>query len=171
VRALGGFDAIRATLTDDYAMALLYLDSGYRLVQSTVVHPVRTTVADAGHYGSILRRWMIFAMRYLRENQSPFTLGLIGLPTLAPFLLLLIGLALGPRAVAQVLALVLLKASAMYLLRAWLLRLPENPSQIAFEALADLLLPLHLATALVRPARFRWRSRHIRMQGETITYE
>ncbi len=175
LRALGGFDAIRGQLTDDYAMARLYLDAGRRLVQAPVVHPVQTTVTGPGHWLSILRRWMIFAHRYLRENPSAFTLGLIGGTTLAPLVLLLWSLALSPLAVALALALPLAKALILRGMRARLMGQcgPQHGpwSQVPLEALADLLVPLHALSALVMPGRFRWRRRRMRMQGETIRYD
>lgn len=171
LRRLGGFEAIRGVLTDDYAMAKLYLDGGMRLAQSRIVHPVRTTVTGPIHHMSIMRRWMIFANRYLSENPSAFTIGLVGGTTLAPPLLLGLGLVAGPMAAAAVLLLLLAKALAMRLLRSRLMGRSDPAGQIPLEAIADLLTPLHALSALVLPSRFGWRSRKIRMDGERITYE
>ena len=169
--ALGGFEAIRTALTDDYALARLYLNAGRPLVQTRVMHPIRTTVTGPGHYASIMRRWMIFALRYLRENQSPFTLGLIGIGTLSPPILVVLGTALGPAALSLALGALLMKALALASLRFRAAGIRVEPSAILFEILADLLTPLHLASALARPQRLRWRSRVIRMEGERIAYD
>lgn len=176
LRSLGGFEAIRGSLTDDYAMARLYLDAGLRLVQSRIIHQVQTTVTGPGHYLSIMRRWMIFARAYLRENRTLFTLGLIGGTALAPPLLLLLGLgAGGPVGLIAGLVVVSLllgaKAHALRRLRGKVTGQEDPPGQIPLEMLADLLLPFHMLTALVRPGRLRWRTRRIVMEGDRITYD
>jgi hypothetical protein len=168
--ALGGFGAIVGSLTDDYAMARLYLDGGKRIVQSAIIHPIRTTVTDGAHYASIMRRWMIFGLRYVRENRSPFTLGLIGAPTLLPPLLLVAGMAVGLGATFIALAAFAEKAFLMSLLRRSFAADPPTFEAIGFEVLADLVTPFHLGAALVRPNAFRWRSRSVRMRGDTIGY-
>jgi ceramide glucosyltransferase len=172
LRRRGGFDAIARDLTDDYAMAKLYLEAGLPIVQTTVVHPVTTTVRDAGHYVALMRRWMIFANRYVAENLNAFTLGLIGASTLAPLPLLLAALALGdPAALAAVLVALGVKACAV----AWIKRRYAAMRTTIVDGLceiaADLLTPAHLAAALVRPRRLAWRSRAIRLEGGGIVYE
>ncbi|MCB1490584.1 MAG: glycosyltransferase [Rhodobiaceae bacterium] len=171
LRGLGGFEAIRGDLTDDYAMARLYLDAGRLLVQSRVVHPVRTTVTGFRHHVSVMRRWMIFARRYLRENPSPFTLGLIGGTTLAPLVLIGLACATGGWALALVVVLLAAKAVVLRRMRSTLMGSHEDPSQVPLEMLADVLTPLHMATTVFRPSAMRWRNRQIRMVGERITYE
>lgn len=176
LRSLGGFEAIRGSLTDDYAMARLYLDARLRLVQSRITHQVQTTVTGPGHYLSIMRRWMIFARAYLRENRTPFTLGLIGATAIAPPLLLLLALgAGGPVGLIVGLVVVALllgaKACALRRLRGKVTGDADPPAQIPLEMLADLLLPFHMLTALIRPGRLQWRRRRIVMEGNRITYE
>lgn len=172
LRALGGFDAILGRLTDDYALARLYLDAGRPVVQTAVVHPIETTVRDGRHYLALMRRWMIFANRYVAENPSGFTLLLIGGSTLAPGLLLVLALAAGQPALGVgVLATLLVKAALNAALRWRYARARTTPADAAFEVLADLLTPLHLLTALIRPRRLAWRSREIRLDHERIVYD
>jgi ceramide glucosyltransferase len=171
LRALGGFSAIVGSLTDDYAMAGLYLDGGKRIVQSAIVHPIRTTVTGGAHYASIMRRWMIFGLRYVRENRSPFTLGLIGAPTLLPPVLVIVGAAAGLGAILIALVALAEKAFLMSLMRKRFAADPPSFKAIGFEILADLATPFHLGAALVRPNAFRWRSRNVRMRGDTIGYD
>jgi ceramide glucosyltransferase len=171
LRALGGFSAIVGSLTDDYAMAKLYLDGGKRIVQSAIVHPIRTTVTGGAHYASIMRRWMIFGLRYVRENRSPFTLGLIGAPTLLPPLLMVVGVLAGFGAVFVALVALAEKAFLMSLMRKRFAADVPSFKAIGFEILADLATPFHLGAALVRPRSFRWRSRKVRMRGDTIGYD
>lgn len=167
----GGFEAIRGSLTDDYAIATLFRRLGAPITQTDVLHPISTTVTDIGHYFGIMRRWMIFGSRYLRENRSLFSLVLILVPSLAPPVLLGVGLVSGWPWALGALALLLLKAAANRLLRQRLGGPAGNAIDMACEAAADLLTPLHIILALVSPSRFNWRSRRIRMTDERITYE
>lgn len=170
LRALGGFETIRGALTDDYAMATLYLRSGGRIVQTAIAHPIRTSVRGPWHYGALMRRWMIFALRYVRENGSAFTLGLIGISTLAPPALLVLGAAAGPSFLALGVAALFTKALGLAAIRARYLGRATRASEAALEALADVLTPLHLAAALALSNRFQWRSRTVRMDGDRIGY-
>jgi ceramide glucosyltransferase len=170
LRALGGFAAIAGSLTDDYAIAKLYLNAGRRIVQSAIVHPLCTTVTGAAHYASIMRRWMIFALRYVRENRSPFTLGLIGLPTVLAPLIVLAGMITSWTAFLLAFGALAAKAAAMAFLRHRFAADRTGIASIGLEMLADLLTPLHLIAALARPNAFRWRSRAMRMDRERIRY-
>jgi ceramide glucosyltransferase len=160
--ALGGFAAIQGQLTDDYAMAQLFERSGRRILQTAVCVRVGMTVRDAAHCARVLRRWFVFANRYLRENSSLPMLLLVALPSILP----LAGVVFGwPW-------LVLLAAKAT--LNRWLLwRVAVIKSSIIdvfFEVLADILSPLFYLSALVRPHQLQWRSRRIAMDGERIRY-
>lgn len=170
LRELGGFNAIGGALTDDYATARLYLDAGMTLRQSAVLHPITTTVEDAAHYARLMRRWMIFSLRYARENATGFTVGLVAVPTLLPLPLVIGGLAAG----APVLGLVLLALGLKAAANAWLRERAGGGSsrwtELLAEIVADLLTPFHLLAALVAGDRFTWRTRDIRMAGERITF-
>ena len=167
----GGFEAIRGSLTDDYAMASLFRQMDGPIIQTDVLHPISTTVTGARHYFGIMRRWMIFGSRYLRQNSSLFSLVLILVPTLVPPVLLLVGLVAGWPWALGALALLLAKAAANRMLRQGLGGPTGNMTDMAYEAAADLLTPFHIIFALVSPNRFDWRSRRIRMTDERITYE
>lgn len=167
----GGFEAIRGALTDDYAIASLFRRRGAPIIQTDVLHPISTTVTGIRHYLGIMRRWMTFGSRYLRENRSPFSLVLIVIPTLLPPVLLAVGLIAGWQWALGALALLLLKAMANRLLRQRLGGPTGNAIDMAYEVAADLLTPFHIIFALISPNRFDWRSRRIRMNDERITYE
>lgn len=170
LRALGGFDAIVKELTDDYAMARLYLDAGRIIVQSAVVHPIATHVRNGAHYASVMRRWMIFANRYMRENLSLFTLGVIGVPTLLPPLLLVIGALVGWQGALVALATLAAKAALTARLRVRHAEDAPRLSDLATEIAADILTPFHLIAALLSPNHLQWRTRAIRMDGANIRY-
>lgn len=170
LRALGGFAAIAKELTDDYAMARLYLDAGRTIVQARVIHPIATHVRDGAHYASLMRRWMIFANRYVRENLSPFTLLIIGAPTLLPPLLLLTGALIGWQ--GALVAALTLGAKAALSARLRLVHAQDAPklTDILAEIASDLLTPFHLIAALLSPNRLQWRTRAIEMDGAHIRY-
>jgi ceramide glucosyltransferase len=171
LRGLGGFEAILGELTDDYALASLYLRAGRPLVQTAVVHPITTTVAGGRAYLAQMRRWMVFANRYVRENRSLFTLGLIGFPTLAPAPLLVASLLLrdGP-ALAALVGGLAVKGIGVARLRRRYGGARTTLADAVWEMAADLLTPLHVIAACMRPDRITWRGRQMRLEGGSITY-
>lgn len=84
--AMGGFSAAGHALTDDYAMAKLWRGRGRRIVQSAVFCEVVISFATLAAAASVLRRWRIFANRYLAENATPATVLLVVLPSVLPAL-------------------------------------------------------------------------------------
>ena len=167
---LGGFAAISEKLCDDYELARLYLRAGLRIVQTAVVHPISTTVRDAGDYFRILRRWMVFANHLFRDAIDLPMIVLVVLPALMPLLLAVMASFAGWRSLLAVLAGLLVKATAMAALRRRAVGSRETVSAILLEMLADLLQPLHAATALFRPGSIRWRSRSILVEDGTVRY-
>ncbi len=113
---------------------------------------------------------MIFANRYVRENLSPFTLLIIGAPTLLPPLLVLTGALLGWQ--GALVALLTLAAKAALTARLRLVHAQDPPRLTDFlaEVASDLLTPFHLIAALLSPNRLQWRTRAIEMDGAHIRY-
>jgi len=162
LRALGGFAAIRTELTDDYAMARLYESNGKRILQTAVCVDVGMTIRDASHCARVLRRWFLFANRYMRRNASPALIILVAVPTVLP----LLGLPFGWPWIAVLFG----KALANRLLLWQISRRASSPLDLCFEVLADILSPLFYLSSLFRPQRLSWRSRQIAMDGERIRY-
>lgn len=161
---LGGFAAIEDRLCDDYEMARLYRRAGLRIVQTSVVHPISTTVRGAADYARILRRWMVFANHLFRDAIDPLMIVLVVLPAVMPLLLVVLAVFVGPAALAATLAGLAAKAALMAVLRRRAIGSRETVSGVLLEVLADLLQPFHAASALVRPRSIRWRSRSIRVE-------
>ncbi|MBF9221269.1 glycosyltransferase [Hymenobacter ruricola] len=171
LRQLGGFAAIEAELCDDYALAQLYRRAGLPVVQSTIVHPLATTVPHFGAYLQLMRRWMVFARRLFRASLSGPVLALVVLPSSLPLLLVLLSLVSGrPALVAGVLAVLALKAAVLARVRRRQLGTPESPRTVALEVLADLLQPLHLLHALFQPRRVQWRDKSIEVVADGLRY-
>lgn len=164
LRALGGFDAIRTELTDDYAMARLYESNGRKIRQTAVCAEVGITITDAAHCGRVLRRWFIFANRYLRHNLSPATILLTALPTMLPLAGWLAG------GGWPWLACLTAKAIGNRVLLWRIAGHRSGPLNILFEVAADTVSPLIYLSALIRPNRVRWRNRRIAMEGDRIHY-
>jgi ceramide glucosyltransferase len=169
LESLGGFAAIGDRLCDDYELAKLYRSAGHRIAQSTIVHPLSTTVPDFGAYLRLMRRWMIFAGQLFREELPVAVAGLVVLPALLPLTLLLSAALYGqPLLLAVVIGSFLAKATAMAVLRRRAAATAEGPRTVLLEVLADLLLPLNTVSALVRPGVVQWRDRVIRVDGGAI---
>jgi ceramide glucosyltransferase len=162
LRQLGGFAAIAHELTDDYAMARLYEEQGRRVVQTAVPAAVGMTVRGAGHCGGVLRRWMIFANRYVRRNAGPALFLVVGLPAVLP----LAGLCLGWPWVAALFAKSLCNRALLWHITGHRMR-PLDP---LFEVAADILTLPFFLSSLILPGRMQWRSRRIAMQGDQIRY-
>lgn len=171
LRRLGGFAAIEAELCDDYAIAQLYRRQGLPIVQSTIVHPLATTVPHFGAYLQLMRRWMVFARRLFRSSLTGPVLALVVVPSSLPLLLVLLSLASGrPLLVVGVLAVLALKATVLAAVRRHRLGTPESPRTVVLEVLADLLQPLHLLHALVQPRRVQWRNKSIEVVADGLRY-
>ena len=166
---LGGFAAIERTLCDDLELARLYRRAGGTIVQSTVTHPLATTVPDLASYLRLQRRWMVFAGRLFAEQPEARTIGLVAVPSLLPLTAAL--LAVGDPAALVVVGLTVTgKALALAALRRKHLGTTESPATIAAEIVADLLQPAHAMAGFVRPRRIQWRTRSIRLDGDGVNY-
>lgn len=162
LRGLGGFRAIAGELTDDYAMAQLYERAGRRILQTAVCVDVGMTIRDAGHCGRVLRRWFLFANRYLGENVGLALLVLVVAPSVLP----VAGIFFGWWWVG----LLVLKACGNRFLLWWISGRGSGVVDILFEVLADVFAPLFYVSALWRPRELSWRSRRIAMDGGRIRY-
>jgi ceramide glucosyltransferase len=162
LRGLGGFAAIRAELTDDYAMAQLYERAGKRVLQTAVCVEVGMTIRDAGHCGRVLRRWFLFANRYLGEHLGASLFLLVVVPSVLP----VVGVFFGWWWVG----LLILKACGNRILLWRVAGRGSSVLDVLFEVLADVFAPLFYVSALWRPRELRWRSRRIAMDGGRIRY-
>lgn len=168
---VGGFAAIERGLCDDYELALLYRRFGLRIAQTAIAHPLATTVASGAQYRRIMRRWMLFAGRLLRDlpddPRARAAVGLVSVPVVLPLAALVCALAAGSAAACGVaVGVVAAKAVAIagWRRRLWGLRTPAGG--IAAEIVSDLVQPLHAVAALGRPASVTWRGKQFRVDAE-----
>ena len=171
LRQLGGFAAVAGELCDDFALAALFRRHGRPVLQTTIRHALATTVPDLGTYLHLMRRWMVFARRLLLAAFSWPVALLVVLPGALPPALLGLALASGrPALLAAGAGTLLLKATALALVRRRYLGTPEGPRTVLLEVLADLLQPLHLLHALAQPRRVRWRNKSIELRAGGLHY-
>lgn len=170
LRALGGFAAIRSSLTDDFALASLYRQNGRQLFQAPVYVRVSVTIRGPRHCGQVMRRWMIFANRYFKENADARTLLLAGIPAMLPLAGLVAAAFQGPLVVAAWLVCLAARACANRWMLWRIAGFAGNAADVLFEVPAAVAMPLLWISALVRPDRLTWRSRNIDTRGGRIRY-
>jgi ceramide glucosyltransferase len=169
LREWGGFAAAGHDLTDDYAVARLYLRHGLPVTQSPAPAFVAMTVSSAAQYVRVMRRWMIFASGYFVDNRTPATAFWIGLPGILPLAGLLAAFIDGHAPLW--IALLLAKALANRLLLWRIAGARSTPLDLLFESAADLLTPVWMVLAFIQPRRLTWRSRKIELSGGEIRYK
>jgi ceramide glucosyltransferase len=168
--SFGGFAAAGHELTDDYAVARLWTRHGRRLHQSRVYAEVFITFPDLGRAASVLRRWFIFANRYLSQNLGPAAMLLVILPSLLPLAGLGLAATEGLLGLLLWISVLILKAAGCSLTVRALTKHAWYWSDIPCELAADLLGPLIYLSSFVRPSQLAWRTRRIDMSDGTIRY-
>jgi ceramide glucosyltransferase len=160
----GGFAAVEDRVCDDYELAALYRRAGLRLVQASLPHPLRTSVPSASAYARIIRRWLVFSLRLLRDEANPALAALVVAPSLAPGAALACAVAARrPVLAVATLAAVVAKSLATAQLRQDLIDIPASAEDLGLEAVSDLLLPLHLLAAVAARGRITWRGKPMRI--------
>lgn len=164
LRDLGGFSRAGHELTDDYAVARLYLRNGQTITQAIAPAFVTMTLASAPHYIRVMRRWMIFATHYFGRNATLATIFWIALPAMLP----IVGLAFAP---ASSLLALFVKALINRILLYRITGVMSTPLDLMFECAADLLTPVWMLLAMIQPSRLTWRSRNIELKNGAIRYK
>ena len=158
----GGLEAILDRVCDDYELAQLYRGAGLRLAQTTITHPVTTEVPDAAAYGRLMHRWMVFASRLLSGSLSPQLTLLVLAPAVLPPAAIAVALGSGAAGAAVGVGVAVgAKVAATQAARARLT--PQVPRRFGYEYVADLLLPVQSALAILLPRRITWRGRRLRI--------
>ena len=160
---VGGFAAIDDQVCDDYALARGYRRAGLRIAQTTIVHPLTTTVDGPVAYARLMRRWTLFAAQVGRRDPTPALLILVVAPTYLPPVALLLALIDGGAMPLVVLAALVIKALATRWLRGLAPPAPTGAAGPAFEVLADLLSVGHALAAVLGPHTVVWRGRRVRV--------
>jgi len=168
IRDWGGFAAAGHELTDDYAVARLYLRHGVPISQSAAPAFVAMTVSSAGAYVRTMRRWMIFATHYLRDNLTIGTVFWIGLPGLLPLVGMVVALVEGHALFWS--GLLLTKALLNRVMLWRIAGMGGSALDLVFEVAADLTTPLWMTFAFIQPRRLSWRSRRIELSSGKIRY-
>lgn len=146
LQQLGGFAAAGHSLTDDYAMALLYRNAKLPITQANAEVEVAITVDDAPQFARLMRRWMIFANHFFQNNRGLVPFLIAGLPAFLPLLYLS------------------LFSHFFYCL---ILRHRADP---IFHFLATLTVPFFWLSSLILPNQLTWRTRNIKLDKGAIHY-
>jgi ceramide glucosyltransferase len=162
LEAVGGFAGLETTLADDFAVAQRLRGAGYRLAQTPLLHPIRTTVGGPGPYASLIQRWFIFPresiMRQLGPRELALFYGLTVLPIFFPWLALALNICRPARATKI--------ATLAYLGYCYAIFAHINLAYLKSAApwgrswlvpLIQLGLPAQVLAALLSPQRIRWR--------------
>ena len=70
LRELDAFKNIEDKLCDELELALLFSKNGYKILQTTIPCEVTTTVKCFTDYINLMKRWLVFAMHYMKEDFS-----------------------------------------------------------------------------------------------------
>ncbi|MDX5411714.1 MAG: glycosyltransferase [Rhodobacterales bacterium] len=169
LRQLGGFAAMGHSVTDDWAIAQLFAGHGRPIMQTAV--PARVAVTLPGLIESLrlLRRWTVFAHRYVGANLDAAMVGLVLIPAILPLPGLVLAGVTGPLALMLWLCMLVVRAAVhRHLVR----RIGGTGAAPVWGIVAaELALPLLSIAAALRPGRIRWRSRRMRLTREGIRYE
>jgi hypothetical protein len=105
---------------------------------------------------------MVFGRQVLAQDLSPGVLALAVLPTVLPLAAVVVAVAAGSVTACAVVGLALVvKVAVSAGLRRAAPPAPVSVAGMALEVVADLLVPVHLIAAAVRPGRVTWRDRDI----------
>lgn len=169
LRQIGGFAAMGHSVTDDWAIAQLFSSHGRPIIQTAIPARVAVTLQGPIEALRLLRRWTVFAHRYVRANLDGAMVGLVLVPAVLPLPGLLLAVIAGPVVLALWLMLLIGRAG---LHRRLVKRIGgAGTAPVWAIVAAELSLPLLSVAALLRPERFRWRSRRMRVTPDGIRYE
>lgn len=167
--AVGGFAGLERVVADDFAVAERLRAHGYRLAQTALRHPIRTTVRGPRHYAGLMQRWLIFPreslMRHLAPGELAVFYALIAAPVFFPWLALAAPL-LRPGPAARRFALAYFAVSYAIFAhqnRAYL-RSAVPRAHRWLVPLAQLALPAQMLAALAAPRRINWRGHVLRIE-------
>ena len=167
--AVGGFDGLEGIVADDFAVANRLRAHGYRLAQTPLRHPIRTTVRGPRHYASLMQRWLIFPRESLLRHLAPGELALFSALVVAPVFFPWLAVAaplLRPGRATRCFTLVYFALS--YAIFAHHNRAYLNAA-VAWQhrwliPLTQLMLPAQMLAALLAPRRINWRGHILQIE-------
>lgn len=169
LRRIGGFSAMGHAVTDDWAIARLFADNDRPIMQTAVPARVAVTLNGPVEAVRLLRRWTVFAHRYVGANLDVAMVGLVLVPAMLPLPGLILASFAGPLALVLWLGLLGVRAG----LHRHLVRAIGGQGAAPIWAIiaSELALPVISVAAGLRPSRIRWRSRRMRLTENGIRYE
>lgn len=171
LEGLEAFERISMELCDDYALARLCYQNEVGIIQSAIPTPIVTTVTSFKHYVSIMRRWMLFANRFLKRETSLLSFCFVVTPSLMPLVLLIWSFYVSGVSTLTILMTVSLFSALSRILRSRLFKANDSILNLALEILSQFLIPLHLISAFYKPKKLIWRQRQIDMRRGRLEYQ
>jgi len=174
--AVGGFAGLERVGADDFAVAARLRAHGYRLAQTPLLHPIRTTVRGPRHYASLIQRWLIFPreslMRHLAPGELALLYGLVVVPVFFPWLALAAPLLRpGPAARGFTLGYLALSYAIFAHHNRAYFGSAVPPTHRWLVPLTQLTLPAQLLAALLAPRRINWRGHELQIErGGTLRF-
>ena len=159
---IGGFAGLERAVTDDFAVAQRVRQHGYHLAQTPLRHGISTQVGDATHYGRLLKRWFVFPQISIMPSAGLRVLiifySLVVIPTFFPLLVVVIAI-LSSSIYALIGAFLYIGVNLfmMYDFNRNYLYAATPSNRLIWAVVIQILLPLHIGWALLRPGQINWR--------------
>jgi len=168
LKRLDAFQQIVDKLCDDYEIAKLFRNHNIPIVQSITPCMIRTTVEGAAHYQTLMKRWMVFANRFLKENLSFSVLFIVILPSFMPLMMLLLSVSLGAKFIMAFGIMHFLKAASYSCIRNRLIGTKEELMAPCYEMAADYLQVFHFIHGLLFSKKIQWRTQTIKIDKDKV---
>lgn len=117
-----------------------------------------------------MKRWMLFANNFIKENLSIKTLIIPVIPSLLPLFMLIISIISGIKYLTIFLLIHLLKITVYRQIRTTLLKNNEPMISIIYELVADYLQAIHYVHAVLSPRHIQWRSKVVELNKGQVRF-
>ncbi len=169
LKRIDAFSNIMTKLCDDYEIAKVYTKNNIPLVQSNINCIVSTDVKDFIHYINLMKRWMVFANRYISKNLSINLFLLVILPSMLPPILLFLSI-YNHRGFLLLFIVHLSKCIINLLIRRYLYKNREYLKNIIYEIISDYMQFFHYLHSIISPNRIKWRDKYIKLKKDSLAY-
>ncbi len=169
LKELNAYEKIQNQIPEELAFGMFFANNGYKIIQSTVPCGMSTTFETVADYCNHMKRWMVFANRYMMKDLSSVTF-LMGIaPVFLPLILLVLSIILGLKYLLLYLAVHFMKAVFNFYFRKKVLDSNEKFYCVFLEIFADFLQVIHYLHAIVSPKKLVWRNHEVHLDGESFT--
>lgn len=165
------FESIQDKLCDEYEIAKIMKANHIKVIQHVIPCKVGTTIKGLTHYLNLMKRWMVFSNKYIKENFHPTLFFLTILPAFLPLVLLGVSILSGIKYCMLFILIHFLKCLTDLRLRKIYLKTNENVLALFYVMLSDYLQPLHYINSLISSEHVQWRLNKVVLNKEKVYYE